>query len=344
MDKIINGLRYGNRKTKSYIIITFLLLAGASGCAVMAVIKKSPLWGMSAVFLGLAVVVIVQSLRFQKTGEVAGKEKPDKERSNRDQGNREKKVRNAEEEETDKEIEQEDERENYLNQYTKDSVKKLFVKYKVNKDHRPIMVDLCQSEKVRQCPAYIWTDKHGLNLLIMERIPRKTVIPDAKATKVFYEKGVVAYPKSDYEAFTSPSFLGMAFGAFLPTLYEDSINGRSIFRKNLYTIAPDIKVTNTSAKAVFDLLQPEFVVEDRVMDSDLYSPYFKSAYKLNILLRDGVIQINEYKQKVKEVLESLADANISLEEFHKNMEQLVKGRMITEEYADYYMEYRLKRK
>ena len=85
------------------------------------------------------------------------------------------------------------------------------------------------------------------------------------------------------------------------------------------------------------------MVNDRVMDSEIYSPYFKSAYKLNILLRDGVIQVNEYKQKVKEVLESLAEAKISLEEFHKNIDQLVKGRMITEEYAEYYLEYRLKK-
>lgn len=343
MNKIISGLRYGNKKTKSYIIITFLLMLSATVSAVVAVMQKSPLWGMGAVFFLMAAVIIMQSLRFQKAGEITGKEKEEKEKSEKLENDKEKRRKETEEKKSDFRAAEADEEENYLEQYTKDGVKKLFVKYKVNKDHRPIMVDLCQSEKVRQCPAYIWVDKQGVNLLIMEKTPRKTVISDRQATKVIYEKGVVAYPKSDYEEFSKPSFLGVVFGSFLPTVYEDSINGRSIFRKNLYTIAPDIKVTNTSAKAVFDLLQPEFVVNDRVMDSEIYSPYFKSAYKLNILLRDGVIQVNEYKQKVKEVLESLAEAKISLEEFHKNIDQLVKGRMITEEYAEYYLEYRLKK-
>lgn len=345
MDKIISGLRYGNTKTKGYIIVTFLLLAGAAGSLIMAIVQKSPLWGMGAVFFGAAAIIIMQSLTFQKGGRVVKRGKIGQEGLNKASLDKGRKETSGRDEDLDRGAEDEaEEDENYLEKYTKDNVKKLFVKYKVNKDHRPIMVDLCQSEKIRQCPAYIWTDRHGFNLLVMERMPRKVVISETKATEVVYEKGVAAYPKSDYEAFEKPSFLGMAFGNFLPTVYEDSINGRSIFRKNLYTIAPDIKVTNTSAKAVFELLKPDFVVKDRVMDSDSYSTYFKSAYKLNILLRDGVIQISEYKQKVKEVLESLAEAKISLEEFHKNMEQLVKGRMITEEYADYYMEYRLKRK
>lgn len=323
MNKIWNGLRYGNKKTKSYILATIFLLVFGSISIGFTIAKKSPLWGMSAIFCFLVAFLFITSLSFQKTGKQIIK-KTRAELALSDNPSTEQK-------------EEESIEENIYEKYDEETVKGIFIKYKVNKDHKPIMIDLCQSEKIRQCPAYIWADQGYLNLLLFEEETRKVTIPLSKVSKITYEKGAVANPLLDYEGFQKPSFLHIVFSSYLPTLYEDSKDGRKGYRKNLYVLAPDIKVTNTSVRTVMDMLKLDLSYEGRFADPEMHNPYFEAAYLLSIMLRDGVITVSEFKGRIKKLLQKLTEAKISNDEFHLYIKQMVNARLITKEYAEYYL-------
>ncbi|ABX43404.1 hypothetical protein [Lachnoclostridium phytofermentans] len=325
MNKIWNGLRYGNKKTKGYILATILLLSFGSVSVGFTVAKKSPLWGMSAIFCFLVAFLFITSLSFHKTGKQIIKKTREEHALSDDISN----------EHLEEEIE-----ENIFGKYDEETVKGVFIKYKVNKDHKPIIIDHCQSEKVRQCPAYIWSDRGNLNLLLFEEETRKITIPLSKVTKIIYEKGVLADPLLDYEGFQKPSFLKMVFSSYLPTLYEDSKEGRKVYRKNLYVLSPDIKVTNTSIRTIMDMLKLDLSYEGRFADPGMHNPYFEKAYLLSIMLRDGVITVSEFKVRIKKLLQQLSEANISNDEFHLYIRQMVNARLITKDYAEYYLAYR----
>ncbi len=324
MNKIWNGLRYGNKKTKGYILATIFLLVFGSVSIGFTIVEKSPLWGMIATFCFLVAFLFITSLSFQKTGKQVYK-KTREELALTDTQSKEP---------------VEEEEENIYEQYNEETVKGIFIKYKVNKDHKPIMIELCQSEKIRQCPAYIWSDRGYLNLLLFEEETRKVTIPLSKVTKITYEKGVIANPLLDYQGFQKPSFLRVVFSSYLPTLYEDSRDGRKVYRKNLYVLSPDIKVTNTSIRTIMDMLKLDLSYEGRFADPKMHNPYFEAAYLLSIMLRDGVITVSEFKVRIKTLLQQLSEANISKDEFSLYIRQMVNARLITKEYAEYYLSLR----
>jgi hypothetical protein len=103
-------------------------------------------------------------------------------------------------------------------------------------------------------------------------------------------------------------------------------------------IGQDLKVTNTSAATMLRMLSMNLSVRKQVRDVELQNPYFESAYALNLMLKDNVLTVNEFKSRIKDILQKLADAKIRQEEFMDYMNQLIQGRLITREYAQYYIE------
>lgn len=345
MQKILNALRYGNTKTKVYIVAIFLLFVCCAVSAVLAWIHVSPLWAMISVFSFVLAIIFISSVSFK--GPVTKKIIEKKEKQSRKGKSNEKIKKLAQEEGTKEEDEKKENEENdedgYLQEYSEDKIKKLFVSYKVNKGHVPIMIDSCRSERIRQCPAYAWVEKKSLYLLLLDRESRMVEIPLRKDTKIVYEKGIPVNRESDYAEFKKPSFVSLVFQSLLPTTYEDGKGFSSQTKKNLYVLTPDLMVTNTSAKALMDLLSMDMTLKEEEIYTKSYSPYFTAAYKLSIQLRDGVLSVKDYKLKIKDVLQKLGDAEISLDDFGRYIKQLVDGRLITKEYADYYVEYRRKR-
>lgn len=348
MGRILNALRYGNAKTKRYIISIVLLLILGGVSIIRAVRFGSPLWAMVGVFAFLLVVVFINSLKFiegqelnpRNQNKTKDRDSFDKEKSFKDKG---KDVSSVDEDEQEAD-ELATENENYIEQYDEKKLKKLFYYYKVKKNHIPILIDSWESKKIKQCPAYLWMDKSHLHVLTIGKEANKYELPRKQLLKLTYDKGRIVNRKEDYYILKTPSLLSLAFSGFLPTVYEEGEGIRATYKKNLYVIGSDLKITNTSAKSVFDLLQADFSLLEEELYTKRYSPYFTSAYKLNILLKDGVLSVSDYKRKIKEVLLALAQAEISLDVFKTYMNQLIQGRLITKEYAEYYVEYRMKQK
>lgn len=352
MGRILNALRYGNAKTKGYIIlITLLFLTGALGIS-NAIRGFSPLWAMVGVFAILLAFIFMNSLEFKNANTSNSKTKKntskDQMNTQNEQDLKEEKevvsnssgIRKDEREYSDTNLEDE----NYFEKYDEASIKRLFYRYKVKKNPIPIMIDSWESKGIIQCPAYIWVDKTYFHILTIGREANKYELPRKSLQKMTYNKGCVVDIKKDYDQFKKPSLLSLAFSELLPTVYVEGEGIRAKDKKNLYVLTADLTVTNTSVKVLLDLLQVNFTLLEEEVYSKKYSPYFTSAYKLNILLKDGVLTVSDYKRKIKEVLLDLAEAQISLEVFKIYINQLIQGRLVTKEYAEYYLDYRMKRK
>lgn len=221
--------------------------------------------------------------------------------------------------------------------YDRKKVRKTLHKFKVRRDHRMIFVDHSEKLKVNQTPAYIWVEKKDFHLLLIEQEPRHITIPVYKIKEITYLKKQPANEDIDYAAYRSSSVIADLFRPYLPDYSHSTVVDDLSAYKNLYGIGNDIYVTNRSASALFDLLGVPFQVDDRVTMSNKVNIYFKEAYKSNILLRDNVIDANGYADRISKTLDNLAHSTVSYAEFKDTLNLMIRNKMITQEFASYYM-------
>lgn len=225
-----------------------------------------------------------------------------------------------------------------------DSVKMKAVKkqHHVKKDHRPILIDYSESYGIKECPAFIWRVHNKVFLLLIEEEPRKICISRELIRNMGYEPKVPGSKEREYLAFRNENLITKVFGEFVPDYYDKRTKTGNVRYKNLYTIYPDIQISNRSAFQVMDLLYLNFMPKDKITESDKFNGYFKRIYAAHILFTDKVYSITEYKDKVETVLKELCYSDVPEPEFIVTLENLVKGRMISQEYADHYTELREK--
>lgn len=221
--------------------------------------------------------------------------------------------------------------------YDRKKVKKTLHKFKVRREHRIIFVDHSEKLKANQTPAYIWVEKKEFHLLLIEQEPRHITIPLYQIKNITYLKKQPANEDIDYAAYKGSSVLADMFRPYLPDYSHSTVVDDLSAYKNLYGIGNDIYVTNRSASALFDLLGVEFQVDDRVTMSNKVNIYFKEAYKSNILLRDNVIDANGYADRISKTLDNLAHSTISYAEFKDTLNLMIRNKLITQEFASYYM-------
>ena len=378
MKKFINSLLYGSEQTKSYLIVIIGLSILTVVFGILCVIKLSFGFGLLCVVAGILDGIILNNITFEdetyllKRKEVIEKEKEERKEEHKTEGDIEKeKVDNfieqnqeleqedlAEDKSRDSELKQkekkkvlreeqedivvdlreQDEEENPYKQYTKETMKKLFYKYKIKEEHRKVIIDFCAPFRIKQCPAYVWRDRKNLYFLLLEEEARKIEIALNQIDGIHYEKGVVVKSSLDYDKFKEQSFVGSLFLPYLPSYYEKVKNEKRCRCKNLYVITPELKVTNTSARSLFDILEEDFILQDKIMTSNRFDTYFKIAYKSNILLRDQVITPEEYRDKIRLLLTSISQGEMSERDYIFLINQLEEYQLITKEYANYYRE------
>ncbi|MGN0367528.1 MAG: hypothetical protein ACI4EK_02005 [Wujia sp.] len=230
--------------------------------------------------------------------------------------------------------------EEVMHTYNRKRIKKTMHRYKVKRDYRLILIDRSDTLKVRQTPAYIWTKDKEFHILLIEKEPRHIAIPIYQFREITYLKKQPAYEDIDYAVFRSESLIADMFRPYLPDYTHSTVVDDQSAYKNLYGLGTDIYVTNRSAAALFDLLALEFRVDDKVTTSSKVNTYFKEAYKANILLRDNVIDANGYADKISNILNNLAHSTVSHAEFKDTLNLLIRNKLITQEFALYYMEVR----
>ncbi len=227
-----------------------------------------------------------------------------------------------------------------ISSYDKKKIKKTLHKYKVRKDHRMVLVDRCDKYNIYQTPAYIWCEDNKFHMLLIEKEPRYITLPLFNLGEIKYLKKQPANPDKDYKSIQGNSIMANLFKPYLPDYMHSNVVDDLTSYKNLYGVGPDIYFTNQSAKHLFDLVSTEFFVEDKVTTSTKVNFYFKDAYKANIMLRDSVIDANGYADMISNILENMAMSSISYNEFKETLNLMIKNKLITQEFASYYMDVR----
>ncbi|MBE5932188.1 MAG: hypothetical protein E7263_02060 [Lachnospiraceae bacterium] len=224
--------------------------------------------------------------------------------------------------------------------YTKKKIKKTLHKYKVVKDHRMVIVDRCDRLHIFQTPAYVWIQDNQFHILLIEEEPRLLMVPLFRITEINYLKKQPADEKNDYKLFEKSTILTESFRPYLPDYNHSNKTNDLTSYKNLYGINQGIYFTNNSAKNLFDLLGVEFLVEDKVTTSNKVNIYFKDAYKASIKLRDNVLDANGYADSITKILDDMAHSSVSYNEFKDTLNLMIKNKLITDEYANHYMDVR----
>ncbi len=366
MRKFFNTLFYGDRKTKIYLWSIILLIVMAVGCCVLFMITIKLPWILGTAFCLIVAFIVGRtcslsdakdplSIEGQQSGDAGnrskkkpeqiegsnslGRNRRDKELSEEDELFLRKNTREKESDEAEPDEADPDEA-LYLAAYNKNKLKKLFVTYKVKKEHRPVIIDSCPSRKIRHCPAYLWVSWNKVHFLVLEEKPRVFTLDSTETLKIRYEKGAEADPEKDYAGIRNSKLVNQIFGPLIPVCYDDIQNRRRTYHKNLYIVGEDIRLTNHSAHSAFELLKAGFELPDEERIEQRFGGFSKEAYKQKVLLQDGVLSVEEYKSKIKSILQGMTEAKISDQEFHSNLEIMVTRQLITKEYAEYYISVR----
>lgn len=371
MKKFIFGLRYGNWQTRLYVIsIPACILLGI-GVIIVSFIVNSMVLFLVGVGLGIGAIVLnhnvtieeVESERQEPKTVEQKKSKESKQKETKESEQKEPKVEKQKESEerkqkepkqketrrteTEKEkasdseiVQNPAEKKEELVSYDEKKMKQVFYKYKVRKDHKTIIIDGWEEKNVHQCPTYVWVHRGQVHFLLMEKGVRELTVPIAKAGTLKYHKGVICQAKDEYLQFRKESLLSVAFSPYLPIYHEGNKNGRPVVYKNLLELGTGIYITNTSAKTIMDMLQPEFQVDDIVTRDLRYNDFFKEIYKAGILFREQIISAKEYQERVNDILQNLALSEASQKEYEATLQALYQNKLITEEYIPYYQQYR----
>ena len=216
-------------------------------------------------------------------------------------------------------------------------------KHKVNQIHVKVMVDSYPEKQIEQSPAVVWRTDTMLHFMIMSAQVEEFEVPLMDIKGILLVKNVPADPQKDYAFYKYNSFIGKMFRPFLPAYREKNNQGNLEFTKNTFRIDPGIYLTNTSVANLQSVLLPDvaFLVDDKVTSSTYFNEYFKEVYRNSILCKNGIINLEGYKEKVEITLDALLTAPISGEEFVQTLRELKKYHLITQQYVtEYTQKYR----
>lgn len=351
MKKIWNALKYGDKHTRKCIggVIFFSVLA-------VLLIVFSGLMGEFGVFvLGLlsCVVAIIISQTFHLVDDSFVAQVNDQGKKDTvysysakkiNRSNEMENVRLNQENSDVREGQREADIPAQFEHYNQQYLKKIYRKYHVRKDHRAIIIDSSKSYHIKECPAFIWRVHSKVYILLLEKEPRKIMISRDMIRHMEYAPKVRGDRSKEYLAFQKENLVTSVFQGYLPDYFDSKAANKNLKYKNLYKIYPDILLSNRSAATVMDLLCLNFMPEDKITQSDKLNGFFKRAYAAYLMYQDKVYSITEYKENIEMILKEMCCSELPGREFQVTLENMVKGRMISTEYADYYSQMRKKMK
>lgn len=178
------------------------------------------------------------------------------------------------------------------------SIKEAVDEYSIPDGYVRVMIERNDDRSLTECPALIWKDNFFLNVLPLIKKSPVNCWPLRIFKTVTYRIIDNANPDVNYNEIGKQE-IANEFEDMFPEYMFDGKYGT-------YTttfIFPDgLEVTNTSARELFKLLEPEFVVEDDVTSSEKYNLEIKELYKKHILWLNGVIDSKEYSDSKEQYI------------------------------------------
>lgn len=215
-------------------------------------------------------------------------------------------------------------------------LKKLFYKYKVKKEHVPILIDSFEDEGLSMCPAILWKDALYCYLLIINEKPRMLKFSIYEFNEMSIKLNNPAKPDEEYTGIRASHTMSALFSQCLPnyTVTEDERTHRRSQVKSLYSIGPDIYCPSGSVHNILKILSLNISIPGSRINREEYGPYFRKVYIARLMYRDKIYSPEEYKDKVMTILSEMAlNANDTL--YHQGIKQMLANGLIPNEYADY---------
>ena len=353
--KIWNTLRYGDGRTKAFLLWEIGLILATVVLACVAIGTHSFLpWVLVVATAIIAAAMAKDAVLVVKNGGTAEKQpvtgaqkqRPDDlkdfsdgdtEKSGRKKSKKERKKEEQEAKERE-EREKEDEEEfgdNALASMTTEKLRRLLIRYKVKQEHVPVVIDLCIPERVRQAPGFAWVEDGLLKILLIDRKARLLERPLSKLQVMVVERGIAVKASNEYVELRESEVMKKAFTPYLPRYQKKEIGGRTVLLKNLYVLDEDIKFTSTSVNELKKLFPFRIEIEDRrLADMDL-SPHYKKVFVDSFLWRDGILTLQEFKAQVEKVIDSLADPSVPYGEFELTVSAMINSGLLPTEYRNF---------
>lgn len=353
--KIVNTLRYGEKRTRRFLLSVMGLGLAALGFLIAALVTQSLLCWIALVASALVTAAVTKDaalvvIRDNEEREAKGEEavraeaaaltamKQQKKEEKREK--KEKRAKNSEEadEEEVLEREQEDEKAfdgDALSNMTEVKLKQLLVRYKVKQEHVPVVIDLCVSERVKQCPGFAWVTGGKLRILLIESMPRLIERPCHAMQVLEVEGGIAVRAGNEYTELRKAEVMNRAFTPYLPRYHKKTVGGRTVLLKNLYILDGDMKFSSGSVNGLKKLFPLRIEINDRRIQGGETSAYCKELFLSSFLWKDGIFTLKEYQKEVERVLGSMAAADISYSEFEKNLSEMIHSGLLPAEYREF---------
>ncbi len=232
-----------------------------------------------------------------------------------------------------------------VGKYTPVVFKSILHHYKVKRDYIPIIIDDSRKFDTAKTPALCWVKRKKVFFLLMEGNERVENMPLDLFLQVTYKREVKENNLAAYSKIKDDMGIYEKFEDVMPTFNAvQSRLGVSSYTKNQYVLGGTVAVTPRSMRALRSKYHFDMKLFDSMGISGEHSIYFKRAVEARVLWTDQVIGQQEYQNMIGAILQQMVDdRNIGRYDFLDDLEKMVENRLITSEYADYYMQQRGKR-
>lgn len=347
---IWNTLRFGDSRTKRFLITSGVLVVVSVGLFAGAFLTLAPMFwiGAAATTLITAAVTKDAKLAVVKDNKERNAMSPEQLEEELTRLKEEKKQQKAEKKRKKKggELsakeqqarEEEDERDfggNAVANMTEEKLKRLLVRYKVKQEHVPVIIDLCIPERIRQAAGFAWVDGGMLKILLIEGKPRMLERPVSALQVMEVERGIAVRTANEYIELRESEVMKKAFSAYLPRYQKKEIGGRPVLLKNLYVLDEEIKFTSSSVNELKKLFHFRIELQDRRLQEGNLSPFYKDLFVNSFLWKDGILSLTEYRNEVERVLTAMASPGISEGEFETTLSSMITSGLLPGEYRKF---------
>lgn len=208
-----------------------------------------------------------------------------------------------------------------------------------NKKNTPIFIDECKRISAVKTPAYVQVKGKTVSIILVEKALRTVTMPLNRFTRVTYEKNVEEKHMEEYEELKKEKELYDIFGEMMPNFYAGTSRmGTPGQFHNRYVLGGSIAVTPRSIRKLMKVFDLDFHVFDSLDIRGRYSDYFKMAYENRIFWTDNCITQTEYQNRIRSLLQTMVDDKKLINyDFNEELNLMVRYKLITREYADYYL-------
>jgi len=208
-----------------------------------------------------------------------------------------------------------------------------------DKKNTPILVDEWDRQHATKTPAYVQVKGKTVSIILVERTLRTIMMPLDKFRNVSYARNIEERHMEEYENLRNDKEIFSIFEELMPNFsFAPNRVGENAQFRNQYILGGEIAVTPRSIRKLLNKFDLNFKVFDSLDIRGQYSDYFKRAYENRIFWTDNCITQIEYQNRIRALLQSMVDDDdIMRYEFEDELNLMIRYKLITREYADFYI-------